>query len=67
MMRDTNTLVMQDQGEDLGSVVLSEEQKEAARRLIGRNARADATRTRDQDEIDLLSVCGLIPFEEEQA
>jgi hypothetical protein len=64
MMRDTNTLVMQDQGEDLGSVVLSEEQKQAARRIVHRLA------MNETDEEDLMYVLGLmelIEMPEEQA
>jgi hypothetical protein len=56
---DTNLAVMRDQGEDLILSHLTEEQREAARRLIKAHARDEA------DEIDLLWVLGLVQFEEE--
>jgi hypothetical protein len=58
---DTNLAVMRDQGEDLILSHLTEEQREAARRLVKTHARDEV------DEVDLLWVLGLVGFEEEAA
>jgi calcineurin-like phosphoesterase family protein len=64
---DSSLAVMQHQGEDLILSHLTEDQREATRRLVARNARARENYTREQDEMDLLWVLGLIKFEEEEA